>query len=211
MSPLLMGILGVMLVPLFVATWRTSLLGLCCQALLIAWAAYRLDPDLRAFETWLTLLDLVMVRGVIAPLLLYRAMIERKRAAQIALMPPNLVSWTLAFGLVIAAFNLSPALVAGEGDQRAIISVAAAGVLLSFLVLASQPTAFGQVTGALRFENAIALFELGGDQRRHDALVIQLGQLAIVAGTIGLYVWLLRGMREDGRADSPATRDEPTL
>jgi hydrogenase-4 membrane subunit HyfE len=211
MSPLLMGILGVMLVPLFVATWRTSLLGLSCQGLLIAWAAYRLDPNLRTLGTWLTLLDLAVVRGAIAPLLLLRAMIARKRPAQNAMVPPNLVSWTVAFGLVIAAFSLSTTLVPTDGDQRAIISVATAGVLLSFLVLASQPAPFGQVAGALRLENAIALFELGGEHRHHDALVIQVGQLAIVAGTIGLYVWLLRGLPESGSVRAPPIQDEPTL
>jgi hydrogenase-4 membrane subunit HyfE len=209
MSPLLMGLLGVMLVPLFVATWRSSLLGLACQAVLIAWAAYRLDPNLRAPSTWIMLVDLVLVRGVGAPLLLYRLVSSQKDRGRHDIIAPNLLSWTIAFGLVLAAFNLSAALVPVDGDQRALLAVATAGVLLSFLVLASQSSAFGQVVGALRLENGIALFELGGE-RHHDTAVIQLGQVAIVAGTVALYVWLLRGISEEGRQPL-ALPDEPTL
>lgn len=209
MSPLLMGLLGIMLVPLFVATWRSSLLGLACQGLLIAWVAYRLDPNLRAFTTWFMLADLVLVRGIGAPLLLYRLVSSEKHRARRDVIAPNLLSWTIAFGLVLAAFNLSAALVPVDGDQRALLAVATAGVLLSLLVLASQSSPFGQIVGALRLENGIALFELGGE-RHHDAAVIQLGQVAIVAGTIALYAWLLRGFPEGGDPALPSP-DEPTL
>jgi len=205
-----MGLLGVMVVPLFVATWRSSLFGLSCQGFLIAWAAYRLSPELHSVETWLTLVDLVVVRGIAAPLLLYRLLLSQNRAARHDIIAPNLLSWTVALGLVLAAFNLSAALVPVDGDERALISVATAAVLLSFLVLASQSTAFGQVVGALRLENGIALFELGGG-RHHGTLVTHIGQIAIVAGTLGLYVWLLRGFSESTSIPPATTQDEPTL
>jgi hypothetical protein len=112
-------------------------------------------------------------------------------------------------GLVLAAFNVSAALVPVDGDERALISVATAGVLLGFLVLASQSTPFGQVVGALQLENGIALFELGGE-RHHSSLVTLVGQVAIVAGTLGLYVWLLTGF-SDADSAPPAPQDEPTL
>jgi len=209
MSPLLMGLLGVMLVPLFVANWRASLLGLFCQGILIAWAAYRLDPNLGSVSTWLSLADLVVLRALLAPLLLSRTMKGRQPRKQIDVAPPNLLTWTVAFGLVIAAFNLSPVLVPVDGDQRAIVSVATAGILLAFLVLASQSTPFGQILGALRLENAIALFELSGDRRHGEAILVQLGQIVIVAGTIGLYTWLLRGLVGPGSVHP--NRDEATL
>lgn len=209
MSPLLMGLLGVMVVPLFVATWRSSLFGLSCQGLLIAWAAYRLNPDLHVVGTWLNLADLVLVRGIGAPLLLYRLMRSQNHAARHDIIPPNLLSWTVALGLVLAAFNLSATLVPIDGDQRALTSVAAAAVLLAFLVLASQSTPFGQVMGALRLENGIALFELGGEHE-HQSLVTQVGQLVIVVATIGLYLWLLESFSE-GSASLEAAQDEPTL
>jgi hydrogenase-4 membrane subunit HyfE len=210
MSPLLMGLLGVMVVPLFVATWRSSLIGLSCQGFLIAWAAYRLSPDLYSVDTWFTLADLVLVRGLAAPLLLYRLLSSQKRAARHDMIAPNLLSWTVALGLVLAAFNLSATLVPNDGDQRALISVATAAVLLGFLVLASQSTPFGQVVGALRLENGIALFELGGE-RHHGTLLTHVGQVAIVAGTLALYLWLLRGFSVDGSLPPSAGQDEPTL
>lgn len=210
MSPLLMGLLGVMVVPLFVATWRSSLLGLSCQGFLIAWAAYRLSPELHSVGTWLTLADLVLVRGIAAPLLLYRLLSTEKRPARHDIIAPNLLSWTLALGLVLAAFNLSAALVPVDGDQRALVSVAVAAILLGFLVLASQATPFGQVVGALRLENGIALFELGG-ARHHGAAVTHVGQVAIFAGTIALYLWLMKGFAESGSTAVAAAQDEPTL
>jgi hydrogenase-4 membrane subunit HyfE len=210
MSPLLMGLLGVMVVPLFVATWRSSLFGLSCQGLLIAWAAYRLRPEPHAIETWLTLTDLVLVRSVAAPLLLYRLLLSQKRAARHDIIAPNLLSWTMALGLVLAAFNLSAALVPVDGDQRSLLSVATAGVLLGFLILASQSTPFGQVVGALQLENGIALFELGGE-RHHGSLITLVGQVAVVAGTLALYIWLLRGLSEGSSVRPAATQDEPTL
>lgn len=205
-----MGLLGVMVVPLFVATWRSSLFGLSCQAFLIAWAAYRLRPELHSIETWLSLTDLVLVRGVGAPLLLYRLLLSQKRTARHDIIAPNLLSWTVALGLVLAAFNLSAALVPVDGDERALISVATAGVLLGFLVLASQSTPFGQVVGALQLENGIALFELGGE-RHHGSLITLVGQVAIVAGTLALYVWLLRGFTEGSSVPPAPIQDEPTL
>lgn len=210
MSPLLMGLLGVMVVPLFVATWRSSLFGLSCQGLLMAWAAYRLNPDLHVVGTWLNLADLLVVRGIGAPLLLYRLMRARRHAARHDVIAPNLLSWTVALGLVLAAFNLASVLVPVDGDQRALTAVAAAAVLLAFLVLASQSTPFGQVVGALRLENGIALFELGGEHE-HQSLVTQVGQLVIVVATIGLYVWLLRGFSDAGSAPVELAPDEPNL
>jgi hydrogenase-4 membrane subunit HyfE len=203
-----MGLLGVMLVPLFIATWRASVLGLACQGFLIAWAAYRLDPSLRALDTWLTLVDLVVVRGVAAPLLLARVISARKLTGRNDIVPPNLLSWTVAFGLVLAAFNLAGGLVPADGDQRALIAVATSGILLAFLVLASQASPTGQVVGALRLENGIALFDLGGEHPHLDT-VVHVGQIAIVAGTIGLYLWLLQGLPET--VEATATQDEPTL
>lgn len=204
-----MGLLGVMLVPFFVATWRMSLVGLVFQGFLIAWVAYRLNPDPHRIETWITLGDMVIVRGLLAPAGFYRLMKSRKLWARDAVVPPNLLSWTVAFGLVIAAFNLPPSIAGAGGDERALLSVGASGVLLALLTLSSQPTTFGQVVGALRLENAIAVLQLGDRQQRGLDLVIQLGELAIVTGTLGLYLWLLQGLPEvtHGAVDG----EEPTL
>ena len=74
MSPLLIGLLGVLLLPLFVGSWRTSLLGLSGQGLLMAWIVYRKGPPPEDLSDWLTLGELVVLRGLTA-----------RRAAEMAL------------------------------------------------------------------------------------------------------------------------------
>lgn len=210
MSPLLIALLGVLLIPLFVATWRTSLLGLSCQGFLMAWIAYRMGPTPSTASEWLTLADLVLVRGVGAPLLLYGVLHSQNAPARNDVIPPNLLSWTLALGSVLLAFNFSPALVPEPGPQQTLIAVFAAGVMLGFLVLATQSDPFSQMIGALRIENAIALFELGGE-RHPEPLGLQLGQITVVAMTIAFYRFYLKGLSASSVPDAPGTPEEPTL
>ena len=186
MSPLLIALLGVLLIPLFVSTWRASLAGLASQGLLMAWIAHRLDPTMGAAHSWITLADLILVRGLGAPLVLYAVLLAAKAAPRNDVLSPNLLSWTLALGLVLVAFNFSELLVAEAGEQQTLVAVATAGVLLGFLVLASSSGPFSQIVGALRIENAIALFELGGEHHAQP-LGLQLGQVAVVVLTIGIY------------------------
>ncbi len=64
MSPLLISFVGVMLVPLFVASWRLSCLGLAVQGLLMAWISYQLDPTMGSAASWVRMFDLLVVRGL---------------------------------------------------------------------------------------------------------------------------------------------------
>jgi len=209
-SPLLIALLGVLLVPLFLSTWRTSLLGLACQGFLMAWIAWVRNPAPGTAGEWLTLADLVLVRGLWAPLALRQVLRARNAPARNDVIPPNLLSWTLALGLVLTAFNASEALVPETGEERTLVAVALAGLLLAFLVLATQSGPFSQMIGVLRFENAIALFELGGP-RHHEDLPLQAAQIAIVVASVGLYRWYL-GRLSDDAADTAATSaEEPTL
>src|SRR6185295_19237532 len=111
MNPLLISLLGALLIPLFVATWRTSLLGLSAQGIILAGLAY---PGLRPLpspQAWLTLFDLGVVRGLLVPLGLYAALRARGTPARNDIIAPNLFSWTLALAMVLLAFNFSEALV----------------------------------------------------------------------------------------------------
>lgn len=212
MSPLLIALLGVMLIPLFVATWRTSLAGLASQGFLMAWIAYRMAPP-HTPSDWLTLADLVLVRGLWAPLALYTVLRRRNAPSRNDVIPPNLLSWTVALGIVLVAFNFSEVLVAAAGQEQTLVAVATTGFLLGFLVLATQSGPFSQMIGAVRIENAIALFELGG-ARHHEALGLRIGQLVIVVATIALYRWYLEMLSSPsvalagGDASAP---EEPTL
>jgi hydrogenase-4 membrane subunit HyfE len=208
MSPLLIALVVVMLVPLFVATWRTSLFGLACQGFLMAWIAYRLAPPATPSD-WITLTDLVLVRGIGAPLALYLVMRARGGPARNDVIPPNLLSWTLAFAIVLVAFNFSERLVE-EGDQRTLVAVTGIGVMFGFLVLASQSDVLSQMIGALRIENAIALFELGG-QRHDEQLAVQVAQLVVVVLTVALYRSYLLTTEDTAAPGSPSKEEAPTL
>ncbi|HEX7604206.1 MAG TPA: hypothetical protein VF316_21455, partial [Polyangiaceae bacterium] len=126
MSPLLIALLGILLLPLFVATWRMSLFGLSAQGLLMAWIAYRMGPHPSTPGEWLTLVDLALVRGLWAPFALYAVLRAQKVRGRHDVIAPNLLSWTAALGLVIASFTFSEAFVAESGQQQTLISVAAA-------------------------------------------------------------------------------------
>lgn len=190
MSPLLIALLGVVLIPLFVAKWRTSLIGLGCQGVLMAAIAHRLHPMPTTPGDWLTLADLIVVRGIVAPLALYTVLRAQRAPARNDVIPANLLSWTLALGLVLVAFSFSQRLVADAGDQRTLVAVAAAGVLLGFLILATQSTPVSQMIGALQLENAIALLELGGAQ--HESPIgLQVSLVGIFIATVIFFRWYL--------------------
>jgi hydrogenase-4 membrane subunit HyfE len=209
MSPLLVALLGVLLVPLFVATWRSSLAGLSLQGLLMAWIAYGTGPAPDTANDWVTLADLVLVRGLWAPVALYGVLRAQNAPARNDVIPPNLLSWTAALGLVLVAFNFSEMLVRESGDQQTLVAVVVAGIMLGFLVLATQSDPFSQMMGALRIENAIALLELGGE-RHHQPLGVQLAQTAIVSITIAFYRWYLATL--SAPAPTPGSLPEsPTL
>lgn len=200
-------LLGVQILPLFVGTWRTSLLGLACQGFLMAWIASQRGLDLGDAHAWVTLVDLVLVRALAAPLLLRQVLLAQRVPRRNDAIPPNLLSWAFALGLVLMAFKFAAALELEPGAPRTLLAVAVAGLLLGFLVLASQSRPFGQMVGALRIENAIALFELGRAPH-HEALGVQLAQVAIVALTIALYRWSLVGLGAPASAEAP---EGPTL
>lgn len=198
------------MVPLFVSSWRLSLAGLALQGLLTAWIAYRMEGSPESAGAWLTLFDLILIRGVGAPLLLYGVLHAKKAPARNDIIPPNLLSWTLALGIVLVSFNFSEVLTPEDGDPQTLVAVATAGLLLGFLVLATQSDPFSQMIGALRIENSIALFELGGPRDQPidstEAFFLQLGQVLVVLTTVGLYRWYLA--RLPGADGKPV---EPTL
>jgi len=188
MSPLLIAFIGALLVPLFVASWRLSLFGLAAQGFLMAWISHQVDPALDTAGAWVVMFDLVGVRGLGAPLVLYAVLRAQRATARNDVISPNLMSWTLAIALVLVAFRFAEMFVPVDGDERLFVAGAAAGLLLGLLVLATQTGPFSQMVGALRIENAIALFELGS---RHREPGMQIAQTVILIGTVLLFRWYL--------------------
>jgi hydrogenase-4 component E len=204
-----MSLLGVLLLPLFIGSWRASLLGLATQGLLLGWIFLRMDPDLTAPQAWITLVDLLLVRGVAVPLLLARVQRANAVSHRNDVIPPNLVSWTLAIAAAFVGFQFAEALEPAGGDGQTLIAVAITGVLLAFLILATQSVVFSQLIGILRLENAIALFELGALASRDGEappLALQLGQLVAYLLTFALCRWHLRRL-----GSAPASEDAPGL
>ncbi len=189
MNPLLIAFIGVLLLPLFVTSWRLSLLALAAQALLMAWIGYQLDPALDSAEAWVRLFDLVVVRGLGAPIVLYAVLRSQRASARNDMVPPNLMSLTLAIALVFVAFRFTDMLVPVASDEHSFVLGATVGLLLGLLVLATQTGPFSQMMGALRIENGIAFFELGSS---HAPLAMHVAQTIILVATVLLFRWYLR-------------------
>ena len=90
------------------------------------------------------------------------------------------------------------------------VAVAGAGLMLGLFVLATGSDPLSQVIGALRIENAIALFELGGGQHPAPPL-IQLGLVAVFVGTAALFVSYLSAANADGAPAAAVDAEGPTL
>jgi hydrogenase-4 component E len=187
-NPILIAFLGVLIVPLFLASWRLSLAGLAVQGLLMAWIGYEQHPALDSVGAWIQVIDLVAVRGLAAPLALYAVLRGQGATPRSDVIPPNLMSWTLAIGFVFVAFRFADLLVPADDLEHSFVAAAGAGVLLGLLVLSTQIGPFSQMVGALRIENGIAMFELSG----HRDPAMQLAQLVILVATILLFRWYLK-------------------
>ena len=212
MNSLLVSLLAVTLAPLFIASWRASLLGLACQGVLMALMLCGLPHALRSAADWLALIDLGVVRGVLAPLALYGVLRRRGVRARNDVIPPDLISWLLAIASVPASFSFATSLVSTPGEQQTLVAVSCAALLLGLFVLATRSDALSQVIGVLRVENAIALFEFGGE-RHEPALFVQLGLASVFAVTVGLLAGYLNtlSVEGDGLLVSSPEAEGPTL
>jgi hydrogenase-4 membrane subunit HyfE len=211
MSTLLVVFLLVILLPLFISTWRTSLLGLSAQGLLMGWIAHQAEPALSAASVSM-LVDLVIVRGVVAPLLLHRILRAAAAPRRNDVIPPNLLSWGLVGILVALGFHFASRVVPAEAQLQTHVAVACTALLLGLFVLATQTGVFSQVVGALRIENAIALFELGG-AKPVTPLPVQIGQLVVFVVTVLLYAFYVQRLPASTAesAEPPPRPEGPAL
>ncbi len=205
---MLLVLLAVLLVPFYFGSWKVAVVGLSAQGILLfslaALGAEGQAPELN----WLELVDLLVVRGLAAPLVLalgargMEALVEKRRS------PPNLVVWTLAFGLVLGAFTFAPRLAPEAGSGQVAVAVAIAAVMLALLVLSTQTGTMEQMTGVLRLENAVALLELGADHHTRVAW-LQVGQLTVLVLTLAVFSWVLA--KERAPEPAPETPEGPSL
>lgn len=206
MTYLLIVFLVVVIVPLLAASWRVSLLGLAAQGILLGWMALR-SEHAPTLATALVVLDAVVLRGVLAPRLVARALVGSDVPRRNDVIPPNLFSWALVAGLVFVAFRFADAVRGAAPSGSLTVAVASSALLLGLFVLSSQNGMLSQIVGLLRIENAIALFEL--ELRHHFVLPVQ-GALSVVfLVTVLLCAHLLR--REVAKSDDAGADEEPTL
>ena len=80
MTGVLIAFMVVLMVPLFVATWRTSLLGLSLQGLLMSWIVFHGGAHTAlSADAAVKFVDLVVLRTLAGPLLLYLVLRRRTR------------------------------------------------------------------------------------------------------------------------------------
>ena len=204
MTILLMAFLVVILAPLVIPTWRTTAAMLSLQGLLLGWMAFRHRAD-ATLDTMIALTDLVAVRGLLVPLLIYRVMRAQNPARSGDIVPPNMLSWAMAGGMVAISFRFATQLEPSGSEFQTVLAVATSGLLLGLFVLATQPGVFAQAAGALGIENAIALFELGQDER-HTPLPIKVGLAGVFLLSACMYVLYVRWLRPVPAEELPSTR-----
>jgi hydrogenase-4 component E len=190
---LLIAFVIVLLLPLFMANWRVSLSGLAIQGFLLFFLASRSRGVELSVEGALTTLDLLVLRGIVAPSLLWKVLSDRNTPERNDMLPPNLLAWAGALGLLLLGFRVGDALVPIEGEMQMLVGVAACAALLGFLVLATQVGPLSQMVGVLRIENAIALFEVGATHESSPGL--RLALIVTYATSVALLRWYLAGLQ----------------
>lgn len=154
MSLPLIAFLVAAIIPIFFGKIRSAPFWLTAQAAALAWnVAQHGDPSL---HTYVALVEVLVVRALIAPRLLARA-IRRRGEPNLDLMPSNLFTWAIAIALVVLAFEFAaPAM----SDRQALtLGVVGATVAVSLLLLSTNDSPAAQLVAVLFMENGLALFE----------------------------------------------------
>ena len=133
-------------------------------------------------------IEVLLVRGVLAPWLL-RRVIERRGEADLDLMPSNLFAWASAVALIVLAFEFGGAAVSETGTFT--MGVVGATVAIAFLVLSTNESPPAQWVALLFMENALALFETLMPE--HWPLTVHLGMSTVYILTASVGCWLVCG------------------
>jgi hydrogenase-4 membrane subunit HyfE len=190
MTTLLAAFLLVVVLPFLIPSWRTALAALAVQGLLMGWMIFMRGP-VAGPDRIITLIDLVAVRGLLVPFMLYRVMRAQNAPPRGDVIPPNMLSWTLVVALIALAFRFASRLDPGGAATQTTTAAAASGLLLGLFTLATQTGVFTQAVGALCVENAVALFELGQPEGS-SPLPIKLGLAAVFLLSACLFVLYVR-------------------
>ncbi len=143
------------LIPVFFGKIRSAPFWLLLQALALAWNGTA-HQEGWTFHGVVTLLEVITVRAVIAPLLLRRA-IRLRGEPNTDLMPSNLFTWVIGVALIVLAFDFGGAAMA---DVPALaLGVVGGMVAIALLLLSTNKSPPAQLVAVLFMENGIAIFE----------------------------------------------------
>lgn len=150
----LIAFLVATIIPVFFGKIRSAPFWLTMQAAALAWTVAA-HGDL-SLHTAVALVEVLVVRALIAPRLLRRAILGRGEP-NLDLMPSNLFTWAIAIALIVLAFEFAaPAM----SDRQALtLGVVGATVAVSLLLLSTNRSPPAQLVALLFMENGLALFE----------------------------------------------------
>lgn len=172
-------------IPVFFGKTRSAPLWLAMQALALAWngVAHHGAPS---GHTLMSLLEVLIIRAAVAPVLLRRA-IRLRSEPNLDLMPSNLFTWAIAIALVALAFEFG----APDMIDRQAVTLGAIGatVTVALLLLSANSAPPAQLVAVLFMENALALFE--SLLPEPWPLPVHAALSAIYLGTVGVGSWLI--------------------
>lgn len=178
-------------VPVFFGKIRSAPFWLAVQASALGWASAAQHGEWSG-HAWAALAEVLLVRAVIAPQLLRRA-IRARGEPNLDLMPSNLFAWAIAIALLVLAFEFG----APEMSDKHALALGAVGatVAVALLLLAANDSPPAQLVAVLFMENAIALFE--SLLPKPWPLPVHLSLSVIYLLTVGVGTWLV------GRPETP--------
>lgn len=196
--------MAAVVIPVFFGRIRSAPFWLAVQAAALAWAGAAQHDEWNG-HVLAGVIEVVVVRVLIAPQLLRRAIRERS-GPNLDLMPSNLFVWTIAIALIVLAFEFG---VPAMSDRHALtLGAIGATVAVAMLLLASNDSPPGQLVAVLFMENAIALFETLLPEPWPLPVHAALGAIYLL--TVGVGAWLIGRPEQPARTGPEATGDRPT-
>jgi len=200
----LVAFLVAAIIPIFFGKTGSAPFWLAAQALALGWNVVALSTELSG-HTLVALLEVLIVRAVVAPRLLRRA-IRLRAEPNLDLMPSNLFAWAIAIALIVLAFEFgAPAMT----DRQALtLGAVGATVAVALLLVSTNHAAPAQLVAVLFMENALALFESLLPEPWplpvHGALSV------IYLATVGVGSWLIGAPEAAAPTGDAAGAREPT-
>jgi hydrogenase-4 membrane subunit HyfE len=188
-------------IPVFFSKISSAPTWLSLQALALGWITIT-HFETFSLHAWLVGLEVLLVRAMLVPHLLRRAL-GRDPDARISLMPTNLFAWIIAVMLIILAFKFGDG---ARADARAMtLGVVAATVVIAFLILATNHEPKAQLVALLFMENALALFETLMPEPW--PLTVHLAISAVYILTVWVGSWLVGGESTPGRSETDTAKE----